>query len=126
MELITPKYYHAFQCIASACPDSCCKEWAVAVDADAAEVYRKLPGDLGDALREADIGHAVAGIECIGADLGNTLRNGEGGQALAIGKRTVFDLGDPLGDGIAARKTGRCFDECGLLLVKQHALGIAG
>ena len=53
MEIRYPAYYEAFRCIAGACPDSCCKEWAVAVDADAAEVYRKLPGDLGDALREA-------------------------------------------------------------------------
>ena len=53
MEIRYPAYYEAFRCIAGACPDSCCKEWAVAVDADAAEVYRKLPGALGDALRES-------------------------------------------------------------------------
>ena len=53
MEIRYPAYYEAFRCIAGACPDSCCKEWAVAVDADAAEVYRKLPGELGDALRKA-------------------------------------------------------------------------
>ena len=52
MELITPKYYHAFQCIASACPDSCCKEWAVDVDEDAAARYRALSGPLGDRLRQ--------------------------------------------------------------------------
>lgn len=44
--------YDQFRCIASACPDSCCKEWSVAVDPDAAEAYRSLPGDLGDRLRQ--------------------------------------------------------------------------
>lgn len=52
MELITPKYYHQFQCIASACPDSCCKEWSVDVDDEAATRYRALPGPLGDRLRQ--------------------------------------------------------------------------
>ena len=52
MELITPDYYHQFQCIASACPDSCCKEWAVDVDDEAAARYRQLPGSLGDRLRQ--------------------------------------------------------------------------
>ena len=52
MELITPKYYHQFHCIASACPDSCCKEWSVDVDDDSAARYRALPGPLGDRLRQ--------------------------------------------------------------------------
>ena len=52
MELITPQYYHQFRCIASACPDSCCKEWAVDVDAEAAARYRALSGPLGDRLRQ--------------------------------------------------------------------------
>ena len=52
MELIIPDYYHRFQCIASACPDSCCKEWAVDVDDEAAARYRQLPGSLGNRLRQ--------------------------------------------------------------------------
>ena len=52
MELIVPTYYHQFQCIASACPDSCCKEWAVDVDETSAVRYRALPGSLGDRLRQ--------------------------------------------------------------------------
>ena len=51
MKLHYPSYYHDFRCIASACPDSCCKEWAVDVDDDAAKLYRQLPGPLGDRLR---------------------------------------------------------------------------
>lgn len=53
MEIRKPAYYDAFRCIASACPDSCCKDWAVAVDNASAEQYRYLPGNLGDDLRRA-------------------------------------------------------------------------
>ena len=52
MKLYTPKYYQAFQCIAAACPDSCCKEWEVDVDEAAATFYRSLDGSLGDRLRQ--------------------------------------------------------------------------
>lgn len=51
MRVDYPEYYHRFRCVASACPDSCCKEWAVDVDADSARYYRSLPGALGDRLR---------------------------------------------------------------------------
>lgn len=51
MELLTPEYYHAFHCLADACPDSCCKEWEVDIDPHTACRYRELPGDLGDRLR---------------------------------------------------------------------------
>lgn len=52
MKICTPEYYSKFHCIASACPDSCCKEWDVDVDAEATERYRALPGALGARLRE--------------------------------------------------------------------------
>ena len=51
MELIYPSYYKTFSCIASACPDSCCHEWDVQVDAASAARWRSMEGDLGDALR---------------------------------------------------------------------------
>ena len=52
MKVFAPEYYQQFRCIASACPDSCCKEWAVDVDPEAAAMYRQLPGTLGDRLRQ--------------------------------------------------------------------------
>ena len=52
MKIYKPQYYDQFHCIASACPDSCCKEWAVQVDDASAAYYRSLPGPLGDRLRE--------------------------------------------------------------------------
>ena len=53
MELIYPSYYKDFACIAGDCPDSCCHEWEVQVDAASAARYRAMEGELGDALREA-------------------------------------------------------------------------
>ena len=53
MQILSPAYYHSFRCLAAACPDSCCKEWAVQIDDDSAQRYRSLPGELGDALRQA-------------------------------------------------------------------------
>ena len=47
-----PEYYRNFTCIAAACPDSCCHEWEVDIDPDTAQLYRALPGALGDALRQ--------------------------------------------------------------------------
>ena len=52
MKIFTPAYYHSFQCLAGACPDSCCQEWAVDVDATSAAFYRGLSGALGDRLRD--------------------------------------------------------------------------
>ena len=52
MKLIKPHYFDSFRCIASACPDSCCKEWDVAVDPEKATFYRSLSGPLGDRLRQ--------------------------------------------------------------------------
>lgn len=51
MIIVKPDFYDRFTCLAGSCPDSCCQEWEVDVDAAAAEKYLKLPGDLGQALR---------------------------------------------------------------------------
>jgi lysine-N-methylase len=52
MNVFIPNYYRDFYCIASACPDSCCKEWAVDVDSQSADFYRSLEGPLGERLRQ--------------------------------------------------------------------------
>ena len=52
MLITKPDYFDRFQCIAGACPDSCCKEWDVQVDEASAAIYRNLSGSLGDRLRE--------------------------------------------------------------------------
>lgn len=52
MQIRRPGYFDEFRCIASACPDSCCKEWDVQVDDHAAAYYQTLTGPLGDRLRQ--------------------------------------------------------------------------
>ena len=52
MLISKPSYFDSFRCIAERCPDSCCQEWDVQVDAASAEFYRGLSGALGDRLRE--------------------------------------------------------------------------
>lgn len=51
MKITKPDYFDRFHCLAGSCPDSCCQEWEVQVDADSAASYRALPGTLGDCLR---------------------------------------------------------------------------
>ena len=51
MLLVYPSYYKIFSCIASHCPDSCCHEWDVQVDAASAARFRAMEGNLGNALR---------------------------------------------------------------------------
>lgn len=61
-----PSYYDDFRCLAGACPDSCCQEWAVQVDEASAAFYRSLPGALGDRLRQVlhtENGETVMTIE---------------------------------------------------------------
>lgn len=53
MQITKPDYFDRFRCLAGSCPDSCCREWEVQVDEDAAVRYRALPGVLGDDLRAA-------------------------------------------------------------------------
>ena len=67
MQIRKPSYYDKFQCLAAQCPDSCCKDWQVAVDPDTAQCYQNLSGDLGDRLRcvliGRDDGSALMAIE---------------------------------------------------------------
>ena len=53
MKLTKPGYFDRFRCLAGDCPDSCCKEWEVQVDAEAAARYQNLSGALGEDLRRA-------------------------------------------------------------------------
>ncbi len=66
MRITKPGFYDSFRCVASACPDSCCKEWDVQVDEETAACYRSLPGALGDRLRQVlhtENGETVMTIE---------------------------------------------------------------
>ena len=52
MQIRKPCYFDQFTCLAAACPDSCCQEWDVLIDAASAARYRALSGDLGHRLRQ--------------------------------------------------------------------------
>ncbi len=66
MKLIKSAYFDRFHCLATKCPDSCCKEWELEIDEETAQKYRALPGDLGDTLRRVladEAGQTVMRIE---------------------------------------------------------------
>ena len=46
-------YVNKFSCLAGACPDTCCKDWQIILDADAITRYASLPGALGEQVRAA-------------------------------------------------------------------------
>ena len=52
MKLGYPSFYKEFRCTAGACPDSCCKDWDVEVDAESEARYRSLNTELGALLRQ--------------------------------------------------------------------------
>ncbi len=45
--------FQSFQCIAGACPDTCCAGWEVDLDDDTVRRYRPIPGPLGEEIRSA-------------------------------------------------------------------------
>ncbi len=53
MQITKPSYYDSFSCLAGACPDTCCADWAVVIDKDSLNFYKEVPGKLGRQLREA-------------------------------------------------------------------------
>ena len=50
---LRPDFYEDFACRAGSCRHSCCKGWEIDVDDDSAARYRRLPGPLGQRLRDA-------------------------------------------------------------------------
>lgn len=47
-----PSYYKDFQCISSACTDSCCQQWEIDIDEETLEFYMSVGGSFGARLRE--------------------------------------------------------------------------
>lgn len=49
-----PDFAAAFRCLASACPDSCCRQgWQIVIDPEHAAQYAALSGELGSRVRAA-------------------------------------------------------------------------
>ena len=53
MKVYEPDYASRFQCLAGACPDTCCKDWEIIIDGETLQKYRALPGAFGDEVRAA-------------------------------------------------------------------------
>lgn len=47
MKEVTPDYYKDFQCIGGVCKHNCCIGWQVEIDADTADFYRSIGGEMG-------------------------------------------------------------------------------
>lgn len=50
---IYPTIYHAFQCKADQCENTCCQLWTIDIDEPTAERYHSMTGSLGKSLRQA-------------------------------------------------------------------------
>ena len=50
---IYPTIYHAFQCKADRCENTCCQLWTIDIDEPTAERYHAMTGSLGESLRQA-------------------------------------------------------------------------
>ena len=51
MKIRVPSYYTEFNCIASACEDTCCAGWDVVIDEETYECYQDMDGTFGEKLR---------------------------------------------------------------------------
>ena len=52
MKVRRPSYMKDFKCIGSACTDTCCAGWEIAIDDTTYEAYKKVKGDFGERLRQ--------------------------------------------------------------------------
>lgn len=53
MRYIRPHYYDAFQCVAGACPDTCCAGWQIIIDEESLDRYARAKGAFGKRLEES-------------------------------------------------------------------------
>ena len=53
MKQVSLDYTEGFSCLAGRCPDTCCKDWEIILDADAVARYQAMPGPLGEQVRAA-------------------------------------------------------------------------
>ena len=52
MKWFAPDYYPQFVCVADRCKHSCCIGWEIDIDPDTLTIYRQMPGEWGERLRE--------------------------------------------------------------------------
>lgn len=77
-----PDYYDQFQCLAGDCPDTCCGQWNIVLDAAARARFDRLEGALGERLRAVIA--PVDGEDCIVLKDGRCPMLTEGGLCALI------------------------------------------
>lgn len=53
MRYTVPDYYKKFQCLAGACPATCCAGWQIVIDQKSLRRYRKARGSFGNRIRNS-------------------------------------------------------------------------
>lgn len=53
MDILMPAYCEEFQCIGSACKNTCCQCWTITIDDATRAKYQKIKGEMGERLRKA-------------------------------------------------------------------------
>lgn len=53
MEYTIPHYFEQFECTAAQCEDTCCAGWAIMIDEESLDRYRKVEGTFGNRLKNS-------------------------------------------------------------------------
>ena len=53
MKIYAPSYYKEFKCLADKCKNSCCIGWAIEIDRDTVDMYRRMNGSVADKIRSS-------------------------------------------------------------------------
>lgn len=64
MEYRMPHYFNDFQCTAAECEDTCCAGWAIMIDEDTLEKYKKIEDGFGKRLRDSIDWEEGAFVQC--------------------------------------------------------------
>ena len=125
MRTRVPDYYDRFQCLAGACPHTCCEKWEVVIDPETARRYETLPGALGVRLRAAmqadadgDLCFPLAGGRCPFLDRENLceIHRQLGAEATSLTCRAHPRFTEDYGPFQEISLCASCPAACGLLL----------
>jgi lysine-N-methylase len=53
MKYTIPHYFEDFKCVAAECEDTCCAGWAIMIDEESLDKYKKLEGAIGNRVRNS-------------------------------------------------------------------------
>ena len=64
MRYTKPHYYDTFQCLAGACPDTCCAGWQIYIDEESLERYEQVKGTFGNRVANSIDWEEGAFLQC--------------------------------------------------------------